>query len=69
MKETSNISSGDEYQKDHVKVNQVTLDISQHVENVMTTEARNQPKTEQRELIWEQKQPEGVGMREYNFHQ
>ena len=44
--------------KDFVHVNQVTLDNSQHVENVMRKEVENQPhlnqpETEQTELIWE----------------
>ena len=74
MKASSDISTGDEDQKDLVQVNQVTLDNSQHVENEMTTEVDiqphlNQPEIEQTELIWEQKQPEGAGMREDNFHQ
>ena len=37
MKATSDISTSDEDQKDIVQVNQVTLDNSQYVENVMTT--------------------------------
>lgn len=74
MKAASDISTGDEDQKDLVHVNRVTLDNSQHVENVMTTEVENHrhlnlPETEQTELIWEQKQPEGAGMREDDCHQ
>ena len=41
MKAASDINTRDEYKKDIVQVNQVTLDNSQHVENVMTTEVEN----------------------------
>lgn len=70
MKAVSDISTGGKDQKDLVQVNQVTLDNSQHVENVSTTEVENQPHLNQPEKEQTEKQLEGEVMKEEdNSHQ